>query len=201
MTGWERCLVHSPMDCQLKSSLSECIALLLLLLFILNSRRHCDVVVCLHNGLLEDGTDCSAGVGSLCSNETFSRKHLYYFAHKSRLVASLLVGSVGRLLHGWPTFTRLRGCKSTASSKKKMFMRSCESLLLAIPCFGLTGYGCLQSVTSFFCDRVEVPASSEPLGRINSLVVGWLLCPQGPHRFPESCKISFLEQFLFSLPS
>lgn len=51
-------------------------------------------------------------------------------------------------------------------------MSSRESLLLAIPCFCVTGYGYLQCVTSFFYYRVEVPASSEPLGRINSLVLG-----------------------------
>lgn len=123
---------------------------------------------------------------------------MYYFAHKSGLVASLLGGS------GGPSFTWLthvhppKGCKSPASSRKT-FMSSRESLLLAIPCFGLTGYGCLQSVTSFFYDRVEVPASSEPLGRINSLVSGCYV-----HRdhigFQKVAKYLFCSSFFFLHP-
>lgn len=48
-----------------------------------------------------------------------------------------------------------------------------ESLLLAIFSFCVAGYGYLQCVKSFFYDRVEVTASSEPngLNKFNAMVL------------------------------
>lgn len=75
-------------------------------------------------------------------------------------------------------------------------MSSRESLLLAIPCFCVTDYGYLQCVTSFFYYRVEVPASSEPLERINSLV--WAVMSTGSKSVSRKLQnISFVAVYFF----